>query len=103
MPPERELIENAVNYTDRTLWGFIAMMIIGTVGRILVSDEPFVLRRFVGEILLGFVGAVMLYAIGLLQGLNPLQLIVLGGLAGLGGVRVIEWLIKIAKKVKDAN
>jgi hypothetical protein len=103
MPPEREIIENGIDMMDRTLWGFIAMVIFGTVGRILISDEPFILRRFIGELLLGFVAAVMLYAAGLLQGFTPLQLTVVGGLAGLGGVRVIEWIIKIAKKVKEAS
>ena len=102
MSPEKELTESAIQM-DRTLWAFILMVIMGTVGRILVSDEPFILRRFAGEILLAFVGGSMLYAVGLLQDLNTLQLIVLGGLAGLGGVRTIEWLIKIARKVKEVT
>jgi len=103
MPPEREAVQQAINYTDSTFWLFMFLVVTGTVGRILISDEPFNGRRFGGELVLAMVSGVMLYSIGLLQGLDPLQMAVTGSLAGLGGVRFVEWLIKIAKKVREAT
>lgn len=100
-PPERELAQQAVEYTDPTFLGFLALVVTGTIGRILISEEPFRFRRFAGEVILAIVAGVMLYSAGLLQGLNPAQLAVVGSLAGLGGVRLVEWAIKIIVKVKE--
>ena len=100
--PEKEIAQHAVNYADSTFMMFLFLVITGTIGRILNSDEPFKLRKFAGEIILALVSGVMLYSIGLLQGLDPIQMAVVGSLAGLGGVRFVEWLIKIVKKVREA-
>lgn len=86
---------------DKTLWGFIALFLAGTVGRILAGNEPFDTRRFAGEILLGVVAAFILYAFGILQGLTTPQFIILGGTGGLGGVRLLEWGIRLAKQIKQ--
>ena len=101
--PEREIVNQAVDYTDSTFLMFLFLVVTGTVGRILASDEPFKFRKFAGELILAAVSGVMLYSAGLLQGLDPVQMAVMGSLAGLGGVRLAEWLIKIAKKVREAS
>jgi len=76
---------------------------LGSVARSFISHEPFCLRRFVGEMLLSIIGAIVLWSFGLLQGMTELQIIFLGGLASLGGVRMIEWIMKIAKTVSEKS
>lgn len=84
----------------RQIMGFIAMGILGLLGRTLVSPEPFDARRFTGEMILTALGAIMLFALGVLQGLDTWQMIVLGAGTSLGGLRAIEWGFKIVQAAK---
>lgn len=103
MPDKKELINEAFNWTDPVMWSVIGMFVAGTLGRILVSDEPFDSRRFTGEIILSIIGAIILYSFNVMQGMSPIQIIFFGALGSMGGIRLIEWLIKIAKKIQKAG
>lgn len=103
MPPEREAVDVAFTWTDKTLLSFVAMFVVGAMARVFISDEPFDFRRFAGEVMLAALAAIMMYSFGLLQGLTLAQMMFLGSLGGLGGVKVVEWLLQIIKTAKDAG
>lgn len=101
MPPEREIVEQGFSWADQTLVSFIVMILMGAIARVFVSNEPLDLRKLAGEAMLAVLGAVMLYSFGLLQGLTVPQMMFLGALGGLGGVRLLEWIMKIARRVRE--
>ena len=103
MSEERIAIEQAFSWADRALWSVVFMFMAGTLGRALISNEPFCARRFFGEMILSCLGAITLYSLNLMQGMTPIQIIFFGALGSMGGVRMIEWVIKFAKKVKSAG
>lgn len=103
MPTERDIAEQAFSWADHTLLSFIAMVLMGTIARVFISNEPLDKRKLTGEMILAVLGAILLYSFGLLQGLTTPQMIFLGSLGSLGGVRLLEWLIKIARQVRDST
>lgn len=88
---------------NRMLWSVITMFVLGSVARAFVSSEPFDLRKFIGEILFATIGAIMMYSMGLMQGMNEIQIIGFGAFASLGGVRSVEWALRIAHKIKKSG
>lgn len=101
--PEKELVNGHSIWFDPEMWMIIGLFLTGYVARTLVSREPFDKRRFFGEAILTVIGAVGFYAAGLLQGMNPLQMIMFGCLGSLGGLRAIEWTIKAVIAIKKAS
>lgn len=101
--PEKEAIAQmtALSLGDKILWMTIGLFIVGSMARTLISDEPFILRKFLGEMLFALIGAVVLWSFGLLQGMSPAQIVFLGGLGSLGGIRLLEWILRIAKQIKS--
>lgn len=81
---------------------FIFMAMVGAIARALVDEEPFDWRKFAGEMLLAFISGVLLWSLGLLQGLSFEQMIFLGALGALGGVKFVQWLVTIAKAVRSS-
>jgi len=84
---------------DRTFMTIAFLFMVGAAARTFISDEPFNAKKFTGEMLFAFIGAVVLYTFGVLQGMNTIEIIFFGGLGSLGGVRLVEWAIKIGKTV----
>lgn len=103
MPDQHTAHEVAkeIGVGNGSMWLVIFLMVMGTIGRTLVSNEPFDVKRFSGEVILSVIGAIMLYSFGLLQGMSIPQIILLGSLGSLGGLRILEWLIRLAKQIKD--
>ena len=101
MSDEKEVVTTAFTWADRTLWSIMALFALGALGRILVSSEPFDLRRFAGELILSVIAAVILFSFNVMQGMTTVQIVFFGALGSLGGVRMIEWVIKIARKMKS--
>lgn len=93
--------EQMVNWADKSLWIVIGMILLGHLARNLVSDEPFNLKKFIGEMVLAGIGAVVIYLLGVLQGMPPIQIILVGCLTSLGGVRVLVWTAKIYRLSKN--
>lgn len=102
--PEKEAVIHVVNgwafWTDSTMWTLVAMCVLGYVAKTLASDEPIEARKLIGEGILTAIGAIGMYAGGLLQGLPPLQMIVLATLAALGGIHVIQRMVQLASQMK---
>lgn len=90
-------------WTDRMMWSIVAMFVLGSMARTFVSDEPFEPKKFFGEIIFSAIGAVMMYSMGLMQGMSQPQIICFGAMASLGGVRSFEWLMKIARKIRRSG
>lgn len=103
MQPGPEHAGEGIRWTDPTLLSFVGMLVVGTLARVLVSDEPLDLRKLSGELLLALLAAVALFYLGVLQGLSTPQMMAVGSLAGLGGVRLLEWVIKIAKAAREMS
>ncbi len=83
--------------------GFYAIFSFITAGLLakkLITPEKINWRKFAGEWILAGLGAVALWAMGVLQGLDLLQMILVGTAAGLGGVRSLEWAIKIVMHIR---
>lgn len=79
----------------------IAMtMVAGLVAQTLVSDEPFKLKRFLGELILATMFGMAIYAFGIIQGLGFWQTLLISLLSGMGTTRSIEWIIKASKITK---
>lgn len=103
MPSEKEAIERGIELwhsLDRNFLAITALLVLGTMARSLLSNEPFDFRKLLGELILGLIGAVLLYAFGMLQNMSPMQMLFLGALGGLGGVRSLEWVIKFIQHTK---
>lgn len=88
-------------HPQSTLLIVLALVVIGTLGRILVSDEKFDLKKLLGEMLLAGVGAIGLWAYGILQEFHPAEQVLYGSLLALGGVRALEWAIKAIRLIKQ--
>lgn len=99
----KEVIKDSWFWTDRMLWSVVVMFMLGSMARTFVSDEPFDGRKFFGELIFSLIGAVMMYSMGLMQGMNEAQIICFGAGASLGGVRAFEWFMKISQGVRAAS
>lgn len=99
----KEVVKESWMWTDRMLWSVVVMFLLGSMARTFVSDEPFDGKKFSGELLFSGIGAVMMYSMGLMQGMNEAQIVCFGAGASLGGVRMFEWFMKIAKNVKGSG
>ena len=86
--------------TEKQDWLILALVWVGSaIGRTLTDPEPIVPRRLVGEILLALVGSFIMYEFGLYQNMETNQMLLVGSLAGLGGVRMIEIFLKGVKAI----
>ena len=98
-----EATQTAMMWTDSTLWSVIGFAVLGTLARRLVEQEPFDRKKLAGEAILSTLAAIALYTGGLMQGLNEVQIVFGGALAGIGSVRALEWIIKGALAVKRGS
>lgn len=88
---------------NNAFFSVVLLLVMGVIARRLLDDGPISFRRFFAEILLAFLTGVVFYTFGVLQGLTTAQIILCGGLGGLGSVRMLEWAIKIALAVRRAS
>lgn len=96
-------VGEVVNWADKSLWIVVGLILLGHLARNLVSDEPFKLKKFVGEMVLAGIGAIVIYLLGILQGLPEIQIVLIGSLTSLGGIRALEWAAKIYRITKSIN
>ena len=87
------------------LLGVLTSWIAAAIGRVLLEEKKPDIRRLFGEILLAFVGAILMYSFGMMKNFSLWQIIFYGALAGLGGVRAIEQsfciIRELSNKLKD--
>ena len=93
----REVVQKTaeVSLSDRILWMTIGLFVLGTIGRNLLSQEPFQLKRFLGELVMSVLGGFIIWSFGLMKGMTPSQMVFFGGFAAWGGIRAMEWCMKI--------
>lgn len=94
-------VESAWLWTDRLLWSVVGLFILGSMARTFVSNEPFDVKKFLGEVIFSAISAVIMYSMGLMQGMSEAQIVCFGALASLGGVRSVEWALKAANQFKS--
>jgi len=84
---------------------YITMAVFGSVvfASRLVGDEPINPKRLTGELILSFVGAGVFHALGLMKGLTGPEYWLLIFLSALGGLRSIEWGVRIFVALKKVN
>lgn len=78
----------------------VTAMVAGLIAQTLVNDEPFNVKRFIGEIILAVMFGVAIFAFGVIQGMGFWQTLLISLLSGMGTTRSIEWLIKATKITK---
>lgn len=84
----------------KALAAILSLATSGLLAKKLVSDEAIDWRRFAGEWLLAIIGGIGAWSMGVLQGLTFMQMILVGTILGLGGVRTMEWIIKLVIHVR---
>lgn len=90
-------------WESKLMWTFMGLFVLGSVARTLISDEPFNIRRFSGELIFSIIGAIAMYSMGIMQGMTEIQMVGFGALSSLGGVRAIEWSLKIMKSIQNSG
>lgn len=88
---------------DAKLLALVLLLWAGVVARRLIGDEPVNIRKLIGELLLSAVFGVGLWALGLLQGLTGMQLIVLGAFASLGGGHSLDMALRLIGQVRGGR
>lgn len=99
----RELHKMDSGQETRTFLIVLMLMVFGTVGRILMQDTPINLKHLAGEIMLSGVIAVTLFAVGAMQNMEMWQVVFIGGLSGIGGVKMIEVITQVVKQLSKSN
>jgi hypothetical protein len=84
----------------REFAAIITAMFAGLIAKTLVSEEPFKIKVFIGELILSGMFGAALYAFGIIQGLGFWQTLLIALLSGMGTTRSLEWLIKLSKMTK---
>ncbi len=91
--------------SNSELWKAIAWILtamgLGILGRALMAQQPINWRVFFGELCLATVCSGTLLAFGMLQGMEFWQIVFIGGLAGIGGVKSLEWSVQIYKAMRS--
>lgn len=67
MSTGKEAAETAVNsfsWMGLQLWSLVFIMMVGSIARTLIGSDPFDGRKFAGEMILGDLGNIGLYAGG---------------------------------------
>jgi len=99
--PEKEAVQSFWSQLDL----YIAMAVFGSVliAKNLIGEEPINPKRLAGELILSSVGAGVFHAFGLLQGLNGAEYWMLIFLAAMGGLRAVEWSLRIFIALKKVS
>ncbi|MBO9492071.1 hypothetical protein J7384_17045 [Endozoicomonas sp. G2_1] len=90
-------IENLTSTQTKELLAIALTMLAGFIARTLVSDEPFNVKRFFGEMILSIMFGGAIYAFGIIQSMDFWHTFLIALLSGMGTTRSIEWLIKASK------
>lgn len=85
------------NMQIRELMAVAVTMVAGLIARTLVNDDPFNIRRFIGEVILAVMFGAAIYAFGMIQQMDFWQTLLMALLSGMGTTRSLEWLIKASK------
>ena len=96
--PDETTIANSETWKIAAL--VFSVLGLGQLGRTLKQKEPINWRVFAGEMCLTAVFAITLIALGILENMSFWQIVFVGGMAGLGGVKSLETVFQIYNKIK---
>lgn len=95
MPEKTSLATTVEFWADKHLYISMAVFMSVVLAYRLVGTEPINLRRLIGELILALVGAGFFHAFGLMKGLSGPEYWLMIFLAAMGGLRSIEWALKV--------
>lgn len=101
--PEREIINGWAFFTDPTMWLLMTVSVLGTIGRVFTSQEPIDKRVLAGETIMAGIGAVGVYAAGLIKGYNPAEVILIGVLLTLGGIHSVQRAVQVFQYIQKGR
>ena len=94
--PEKTTIDAAVDFwSDRHLYISMVVFMSVVLAYRLVGNEPVSIRRLIGELILALIGAGVFHSLGLMKGLIGPEYWLMIFLSALGGLRSIEWVLKV--------
>lgn len=99
-----EFLLNDPNISPEHLKGLaliVAFLTSGLLAKKLITDEAIDWRKFAGEWILAALGGIALWAVGMLQHFSLIQMVLVGTAAGLGGVRTMEWVVKLVVHIRS--
>ncbi len=85
---------------DAHLFAAIGLVVSGLLSRYLVSDTPFRMKFFVGELIASVLVAIAIYTFTEMRHMSTGYMILVSIFMGLGITRSLEWIIKIAVALK---
>lgn len=97
--PEKEVQNFWGVLTDPYMWLVIFMVTAGTIAKLLKNQEPLDTRVLVAETILAAIGAIGIYAFGVLQNYSPVETVFMASLMSLGGIHTIQRAIQFAQQV----
>lgn len=87
-----------------TVFELAGLLWAGGVSRLLLSAKPVTIRLIIGELLLSIPGAVFINSFGVLQGMSPAWILIMGSVVSLVGIEyLIKWLRKRFVNFLDRN
>lgn len=96
--PVKHVLDAAHNmgrfWANWNMWLLVMIGVATMYAKHLVKGERFDRRKFIGESILSVVGMIGCYAMGVLHGLAPVEIVAYGTLMCLGGVRALQWAIQ---------
>ena len=93
--PEKTTIDAVDFWSDRHLYISMVVFMSVVLAYRLVGNEPISMRRLLGELILALIGAAIFHALGLMKGLSGPEYWLMIFLAAMGGLRSIEWVLKV--------
>lgn len=88
-------------WSDWNMWVLVMVAVATMYAKHLVKGERFDRRKFVGETILSVVGMIGCYAMGILHGMAPVEIVAYGTLMSLGGVRLLQWAIQGVQAIRS--
>lgn len=90
-------------WQDPELFIAMAVFISALFAKHLIAGEPLNPKRLGGEVILSCIGAAVFHAMGVLQSLVGPEYWLMIFLAAMGGVRSVEWAMKIIVAIKKVS
>ncbi|MFP8968585.1 hypothetical protein ACKC9G_18530 [Pokkaliibacter sp. CJK22405] len=85
-------------WSDPLMWICVGMVIIGVFSKYLMSKEVITAKQLLGEVLASGIGAIGIYAAGILRGNSPTEQVVYASLMSLGGLHLIQRTLQAFNK-----
>lgn len=92
------VMNTAIEYGNPDLWLVLLMLAAGVISSALLSTDPVNVKRLVGDVLRGFLVAIILWAYGVIGEISILKIITLAGLASVAWPHTVNEVTRFAKR-----